>query len=135
MPKQKKLKPQQKEQENQEEKQELQKLKIEQDMEKFNEETSSYHKVISEVLKLRDHFKKGEKLKDTEIFPPLLYMSLRLFMESAIDLEKARLEGLKIINHAVEEEFRSRKYFSDRGYTTRDDAFNDLIKDGETTIQ
>ena len=101
----------------------------------FNTGLISSYCIYEEVCKLRDHFKKGEKLQDMEIFPPLLYMSLRLFMESAIDLEKARLEGIKIINHAVEEEFHCRKYFFDRGYTTRDDAFNDLIKDKETTIQ
>ena len=57
--------------------------------------------VVQELCRLRDHFKKVEGFHNADIFPPLLYVSLRMFLESSTDLEKGRLMALDLLKDAV----------------------------------
>ena len=102
---------------------------------------SGYHsltkeeQVVQELCRLRDHFKKIEEFHNAEIFPPLLYVSLRMFFESTTDLEKGRLMALDLLKDAVETEFGARNYLiKDKGNETTVESFKSLIKTDITVI-
>ena len=91
--------------------------------------------VVQELCRLRDHFKKVEGFHNADIFPPLLYISLRMFLESSTDLEKGRLMALDLLKDAVETEFGARSYLikdKDNESTVR--SFKSLIKTDSTVI-
>ena len=98
------------------------------------ESLSNENKVVLELCRLRDHFKKIEKFEDEEVFPPLLYISLRMYLEAVTDLEEARLEAINFLTSAIEEEFEARKYMIDHGYDQPRDSLKNLIKDKTTQI-
>ena len=98
------------------------------------ESLSNENKVVLELCRLRDHFKKIEKFEDEEVFPPLLYISLRMYLEAVTDLEEARLEAVNFLTSAIEEEFEARKYMIDHGYDQPRDSLKNLIKDKTTQI-
>ena len=98
------------------------------------ESLSNENKVVLELCRLRDHFKKIEKFEDEEVFPPLLYISLRMYLEAGTDLEEARLEAINFLTSAIEEEFEARKYMIDHGYDQPRDSLKNLIKDKTTQI-
>ena len=83
---------------------------------------------------LNTNFKKIEKFEDEEVFPPLLYISLRMYLEAVTDLEEARLEAINFLTSAIEEEFEARKYMIDHGYDQPRDSLKNLIKDKTTQI-
>ena len=91
--------------------------------------------VVQELCRLRDHFKKIEGFHNADIFPPLLYISLRMFFESTTDLEKGRLMALDLLKDAVETEFGARNYLiKDKGNETTVESFKSLIKTDITVI-
>ena len=91
--------------------------------------------VVQELCRLRDHFKKVEGFHNADIFPPLLYVSLRMFLESSTDLEKGRLMALDLIKDAVETEFGARNYLiKDKGNESTVESFKSLIKIDSTVI-
>ena len=91
--------------------------------------------VVQELCRLRDHFKKVEGFRNTDIFPPLLYVSLRMFLESSTDLEKGRLMALDLLKDAVGTEFGARSYLiKDKGNETTVESFKSLIKTESTVI-
>ena len=91
--------------------------------------------VVQELCRLRDHFKKTEGFHNADIFPPLLYVSLRMFFESTTDLEKGRLMALDLLKDAVETEFGARNYLiKDKGNETTVESFKSLIKTDITVI-
>ena len=91
--------------------------------------------VVQELCRLRDHFKKVEGFHNADIFPPLLYISLRMFFESSTDLEKGRLMALDLLKDAVETEFGARNYLiKDKGNETTVESFKSLIKTENTVI-
>ena len=98
------------------------------------ESLSNENKVVLELCRVRDHFKKIEKFEDEEVFPPLLYISLRMYLEAVTDLEEARLEAINFLTSAIEEEFEARKYMIDHGYDQPRDSLKNLIKDKTTQI-
>ena len=98
------------------------------------ESLSNENKVVLELCRLRDHFKKIEKFEDEVVFPPLLYISLRMYLEAVTDLEEARLEAVNFLTSAIEEEFEARKYMIDHGYDQPRDSLKNLIKDKTTQI-
>ena len=102
---------------------------------------SEYHtltkeeQVVQELCRLRDHFKKVEGFHNADIFPPLLYVSLRMFLESSTDLEKGRLMALDLLKDAVETEFGARNYLiKDKGNESTVESFKSLIKTDSTVI-
>jgi len=98
------------------------------------ESLSNENKVVLELCRVRDHFKKIEKFEDEEVFPPLLYISLRMYLEAVTDLEQARLDAIKFLTETVEEEFEARKYMMDHGFDQPRDSLKNLIKDKTTPI-
>ena len=91
--------------------------------------------VVQELCRLRDHFKKVEGFHNADIFPPLLYVSLRMFLESSTDLEKGRLMALDLLKDAVETEFGARNYLiKDKGNESTVESFKSLIKTDSTVI-
>ena len=91
--------------------------------------------VVQELCRLRDHFKKVEGFHNANIFPPLLYISLRMFLESSTDLEKGRLMALDLLKDSVETEFGARNYLiKDKGNETTVESFKSLIKTDITVI-
>ena len=91
--------------------------------------------VVQELCRLRDHFKKVEGFHNADIFPPLLYVSLRMFLESSTDLEKGRLMALDLLKDAVGTEFGARSYLiKDKGNETTVESFKSLIKTDSTVI-
>ena len=91
--------------------------------------------VVQELCRLRDYFKKVEGFHNADIFPPLLYVSLRMFLESSTDLEKGRLMALDLLKDAVETEFGARSYLikdKDNESTVR--SFKSHIKTDSTVI-
>ena len=91
--------------------------------------------VVQELCLLRDHFKKIEGFHNADIFPPLLYVSLRMFLESNTDLEKGRLMALDLLKDAVETEFGARNYLiKDKGNESTVESFKGLIKTDSTVI-
>jgi len=91
--------------------------------------------VVQELCRLRDHFKKVEGFHNADIFPPLLYVSLRMFLESSTDLEKGRLMALDLLKDAVGTEFGARSYLiKDKGNETTVESFKSLIKTESTVI-
>ena len=91
--------------------------------------------VVQELCRLRDHFKKVEGFHNADIFPPLLYVSLRMFLESSTDLEKGRLIALDLLKDAVGTEFGARSYLiKDKGNETTVESFKSLIKTESTVI-
>ena len=91
--------------------------------------------VVQELCRLRDHFKKVEGFHNADIFPPLLYVSLRMFLESSTDLEKGRLMALDLLKDAVGTEFGARSYLiKDKGNETTVESFKSLIKTENTVI-
>ena len=91
--------------------------------------------VVQELCRLRDHFKKVEGFHNADIFPPLLYISLRMFLESSTDLEKGRLMALELLKDAVETEFGARSYLiKDKGNESTVESFKSLIKTDSTVI-
>ena len=91
--------------------------------------------VVQELCRLRDHFKKIEGFHNADIFPPLLYISLRMFLESSTDLEKGRLMALDLLKDAVETEFGARNYLiKDKGNESTVESFKSLIKTDSTVI-
>ena len=91
--------------------------------------------VVQELCRLRDHFKKIEGFHNADIFPPLLYISLRMFFESTTDLEKGRLMALDLLKDAVETEFGARNYLiKDKDNGTTVESFKSLIKTENTVI-
>ena len=91
--------------------------------------------VVQELCRLRDHFKKVEGFHNADIFPPLLYVSLRMFLESSTDLEKGRLMALDLLKDAVETEFGARNYLiKDKGNESTVESFKSLIKTESTVI-
>ena len=91
--------------------------------------------VVQELCRLRDHFKKVEGFHNADIFPPLLYVSLRMFLESSTDLEKGRLMALYLLKDAVETEFGARNYLiKDKGNESTVESFKSLIKTDSTVI-
>tara|TARA_Y100000590_G_scaffold419756_1_gene521785 strand:- start:79 stop:489 length:411 start_codon:yes stop_codon:yes gene_type:complete len=91
--------------------------------------------VVQELCRLRDHFKKVEGFHNADIFPPLLYISLRMFLESSTDLEKGRLMALDLLKDAVETEFGARSYLiKDKGNESTVESFKSLIKTDSTVI-
>ena len=91
--------------------------------------------VVQELCRLRDHFKKVEGFHNADIFPPLLYISLRMFFESSTDLEKGRLMALDLLKDAVETEFGARNYLiKDKGNESTVESFKSLIKIDSTVI-
>ena len=91
--------------------------------------------VVQELCRLRDHFKKVEGFHNADIFPPLLYISLRMFLESSTDLEKGRLMALDLLKDAVGTEFGARSYLiKDKGNETTVESFKSLIKTDSTVI-
>ena len=107
----------------------LKKTRKEEEYEGEYESLSNENKVVLELCRLRDHFKKIEEFKDEEVFPPLLYISLRMYLEAVTDLEEARLEAINFLTSAIEEEFEARKYMIDHGYDQPRDSLKNLIKD------
>ena len=92
--------------------------------------------VVQELCRLRDHFKKVEGFHNADIFPPLLYVSLRMFLESSTDLEKGRLMALDLLKDAVGTEFGARSYLiKDKGNETTVESFKSLIKTDSTVIK
>ena len=112
----------------------LKKTRKEEEYEGEYESLSNENKVVLELCRLRDHFKKIEKFEDEEVFPPLLYISLRMYLEAVTDLEEARLEAINFLTSAIEEEFEARKYMIDHGYDQPRDSLKNLIKDKTTQI-
>ena len=93
--------------------------------------------VVQELCRLRDHFKKIEGFHNADIFPPLLYVCLRMFLESCTDLEKGRLMALDLLKDTVETEFGARNYLNlikDEGNATKVETFKSLIKTDNTVI-
>ena len=91
--------------------------------------------VVQELCRLRDRFKKVEGFHNADIFPPLLYVSLRMFLESSTDLEKGRLMALDLLKDAVGTEFGARSYLiKDKGNETTVESFKSLIKTESTVI-
>ena len=91
--------------------------------------------VVQELCRLRDHFKKVEGFHNADIFPPLLYISLRMFLESSTDLEKGRLMALDLLKDAVGTEFGARSYLiKDKGNESTVESFKSLIKTENTVI-
>ena len=91
--------------------------------------------VVQEVCRLRDYFKKTEGFQNTDIFPPLLYVSLRMFMETSTDLEEGRLMALDLLKDAVEREFGDRSYLiKDKNSEAEVESFKSLIKTDNTVI-
>ena len=91
--------------------------------------------VVQELCRLREHFKKVEGFHNADIFPPLLYVSLRMFLESSTDLEKGRLMALDLLKDAVETEFGARNYLiKDKGNESTVESFKSLIKTDSTVI-
>ena len=72
---------------------------------------------------------------NADIFPPLLYISLRMFLESITDLEKGRLMALDLLKDAVGTEFGARSYLiKDKGNESTVESFKSLIKTESTVI-
>ena len=91
--------------------------------------------VVQELCRLRDHFKKVEGFHNADIFPPLLYVSLRMFMETSTDLEEGRLMALDLLKDAVEREFGDRSYLiKDKNSEAEVESFKSLIKTDNTVI-
>ena len=91
--------------------------------------------VVQELCRLRDHFKKIEGFHNADIFPQLLYISLRMFLESSTDLEKGRLMALDLLKDAVATEFGARNYLiKDKGNESTVESFKSLIKTDSTVI-
>ena len=104
------------------------------DLDSEYQSLTNEQQVVQELCRLRDHFKKIEKFEDEEVFPPLLYISLRMYLEAVTDLEEARLEAINFLTSAIEEEFEARKYMIDHGYDQPRDSLKNLIKDKTTQI-
>ena len=91
--------------------------------------------VVQEVCRLRDYFKKTEGFQNADIFPSLLYVSLRMFMETSTDLEEGRLMALDLLKDAVEREFGDRSYLiKDKNSEAEVESFKSLIKTDNTVI-
>ena len=105
------------------------------DLDSEYQSLTNEQQVVQELCRLRDHFKKTEGFHNADIFPPLLYVSLRMFFESTTDLEKGRLMALDLLKDAVETEFGARNYLiKDKGNETTVESFKSLIKTENTVI-
>ena len=105
------------------------------DLDSEYQSLTNEQQVVQELCRLRDHFKKTEGFHNAAIFPPLLYVSLRMFFESTTDLEKGRLMALDLLKDAVETEFGARNYLiKDKGNETTVESFKSLIKTDITVI-
>ena len=105
------------------------------DLDSEYQSLTNEQQVVQELCRLRDHFKKTEGFHNADIFPPLLYVSLRMFFESTTDLEKGRLMALDLLKDAVETEFGARNYLiKDKGNETTVESFKSLIKTDFTVI-
>ena len=105
------------------------------DLDSEYQSLTNEQQVVQELCRLRDHFKKTEGFHNADIFPPLLYVSLRMFFESTTDLEKGRLMALDLLKDAVETEFGARNYLiKDKGNETTVESFKSLIKTDITVI-
>ena len=105
------------------------------DLDSEYQSLTNEQQVVQELCRLRDHFKKTEGFHNADIFPPLLYVSLRMFFESTTDLEKGRLMALDLLKDAVETEFGARNYLiKDKGNETTVESFKSLIKTENTII-
>ena len=105
------------------------------DLDSEYQSLTNEQQVDQELCRLRDHFKKTEGFHNADIFPPLLYVSLRMFIESTTDLEKGRLMALDLLKDAVETEFGARNYLiKDKGNETTVESFKSLIKTDITVI-
>ena len=105
------------------------------DLDSEYQSLTNEQQVVQELCRLRDYFKKTEGFHNADIFPPLLYVSLRMFFESTTDLEKGRLMALDLLKDAVETEFGARNYLikeKDNGTTV--ESFKSLIKTENTVI-
>ena len=105
--------------------------------EKFEAEytaLSNDQKVVLELVRLRNHFKKNEKFDDHEVYPPLLYTVLRMYLEANVDLEKARLKAIQFLREAVETELDARKYVQRTCPTTAGEKLADMVKSKTTSI-
>ena len=105
------------------------------DLDSEYQSLTNEQQVVQELCRLRDHFKKTEGFHNADIFPPLLYVSLRMFFESTTDLEKGRLMALDLLKDAVETEFGARNYLiKDKDNGTTVESFKSLIKTENTII-
>ena len=105
------------------------------DLDSEYQSLTNEQQVVQELCRLRDHFKKTEGFHKADIFPPLLYVSLRMFFESTTDLEKGRLMALDLLKDAVETEFGARNYLiKDKDNGTTVESFKSLIKTENTVI-
>jgi hypothetical protein len=105
------------------------------DLDSEYQSLTNEQQVVQELCRLRDHFKKTEGFHNADIFPPLLYVSLRMFFESTTDLEKGRLMALDLLKDAVETEFGARNYLiKDKDNGTTVESFKSLIKTENTVI-
>ena len=105
------------------------------DLDSEYQSLTNEQQVVQELCRLRDHFKKTEGFHNADIFPPLLYVSLRMFFESTTDLEKGRLMALDLLKDAVETEFGARNYLiKEKGNETAVESFKSLIKTENTVI-
>ena len=105
------------------------------DLDSEYQSLTNEQQVVQELCRLRDHFKKTEGFHNADIFPPLLYVSLRMFFESTTDLEKGRLMALDLLKDAVETEFGARNYLiKDKGNEITVESFKSLIKTDITVI-
>ncbi len=105
------------------------------DLDSEYQSLTNEQQVVQELCRLRDHFKKTEGFHNADIFPPLLYVSLRMFFESTTDLEKGRLMALDLLKDAVETEFGARNYLiKDKGNESTVESFKSLIKTENTVI-
>ena len=105
------------------------------DLDSEYQSLTNEQQVVQELCRLRDHFKKTEGFHNADIFPPLLYVSLRMFFESTTDLEKGRLMALDLLKDAVETEFGARNYLiKDKDNGTTVESFKSLIKTDSTVI-
>ena len=105
------------------------------DLDSEYQSLTNEQQVVQELCRLRDHFKKTEGFHNADIFPPLLYVSLRMFFESTTDLEKGRLMALDLLKDAVETEFGARNYLiKDKDNGTTVESFKSLINTENTVI-